>query len=187
MPSPQTVTETLKIQSRNAFIKLYVCKLQCESLQQELESLKEKVEELTLDLEIIRSEIDNQGTRSSLLPPGSPGALQSHLVAKNSTIVAKSNKSHKKSSLDRHLSIKSVRWADEVGGHLTMIHDRSCDQDRCADWMEKSHGVGGGHNWTEDVDHFCRSACMWFNFVCNVMFLTFLIWFLNTSLKSYPI
>ena len=35
--------------------------LQCESLQAESEALKEKVEELTIDLEIIKQEISESG------------------------------------------------------------------------------------------------------------------------------
>lgn len=37
------------------------CFVQSEGLQQEVENLKEKVEELTVDLEILRSEISEKG------------------------------------------------------------------------------------------------------------------------------
>ena len=35
--------------------------IQCESLQQEAEAMKEKIEELTIDLEIIKQEISDSG------------------------------------------------------------------------------------------------------------------------------
>ena len=40
---------------------------QCEAVQQELESYKEKVEELTVDLEILRGEISDKGMFGLLL------------------------------------------------------------------------------------------------------------------------
>lgn len=36
--------------------------MQCESLNSECEALKEKVEELTIDLEILKNEISESGT-----------------------------------------------------------------------------------------------------------------------------
>ena len=38
---------------------------QCENLQQELESSKEKLEEVTLDLEIIKQEISDAGSEGA--------------------------------------------------------------------------------------------------------------------------
>ena len=38
-----------------------LCVLQCESLQQEVDVWKEKVEEVTLDLEILKGEIEKSG------------------------------------------------------------------------------------------------------------------------------
>ena len=41
---------------------VYVLGTQCESLNSECEALKEKVEELTIDLEILKNEISESGT-----------------------------------------------------------------------------------------------------------------------------
>lgn len=41
------------------------CSLQCEGLQAEVEALKEKVEELTIDLEIIKQEISDGGVEGA--------------------------------------------------------------------------------------------------------------------------
>ena len=40
---------------------LFISIFQCETVQQELESYKEKVEELTVDLEILKGEISDKG------------------------------------------------------------------------------------------------------------------------------
>ena len=40
----------------------FVLHIQCESLNSECEALKEKVEELTIDLEILKNEISESGT-----------------------------------------------------------------------------------------------------------------------------
>jgi len=44
-------------------LKLLFVHVQCESLNSECEALKEKVEELTIDLEILKNEISESGTQ----------------------------------------------------------------------------------------------------------------------------
>ena len=47
-------------------LELYFVHTQCESLNSECEALKEKVEELTIDLEILKNEISESGSSYSV-------------------------------------------------------------------------------------------------------------------------
>jgi hypothetical protein len=51
-------------ESAICIIEAHIVCLKAESVQQELESTKEKVEELTLELELLRGEISEKGTHT---------------------------------------------------------------------------------------------------------------------------